>query len=340
MMRRAICVVLMLAASLGLAGRAQAHEVRPAYLQLTEETPGTLAVLWKVPARGALRLRMEVVFPDDWKAAEPITRTNTGDAWVDRWVVSCPDALDGQTIRIDGLVGTITDVLVRFERADGTTQVERVTPDAPYFRLDATPGLLRVARTYLALGVEHILLGIDHLLFILALLVIVKGGRRLIGTVTAFTVAHSLTLAAATLGLVHIPARPVEAVIALSIVFVAVEIVHVAQGRSGLTRRAPWLVAFVFGLLHGFGFAGALREVGLPEQAIPTALLLFNIGVEAGQLLFIAAVGAGVALARHIVVRRCRFDVRPNLAEQLCAYGIGGMAMFWTLERTASVWGI
>ncbi len=339
-MRRAICVVLMLAASLGLAGQAQAHEVRPAYLQLTEETPGTLGVLWKVPARGALRLRMEVVFPDDWKAAEPITRTNTGDAWVDRWVVSCPDALDGQTIRIDGLVGTITDVLVRVERADGTTQVERVTPDAPYFRLDATPGLLRVARTYLALGVEHILLGIDHLLFILALLVIVKGGRRLIGTVTAFTVAHSLTLAAATLGLVHIPARPVEAVIALSIVFVAVEIVQVAQGRSGLTRRAPWLVAFVFGLLHGFGFAGALREVGLPEQAIPTALLPFNIGVEAGQLLFIAAVLAGLALARHIVVRRCRIDVRPNLAEQLCAYGIGGMAMFWTLERTLSVWGI
>ena len=158
--------------------------------------------------------------------------------------------------------------------------------------------------------------------------------RRLVATVTAFTIAHSLTLAGATLGLVHVPQRPVEAVIALSIVFVAAEIVHVARGHGGLTRRAPWVVAFVFGLLHGFGFAGALREIGLPEQAIPTSLFLFNVGVEAGQLLFIAGVLVCVALFRGIVARRLPNVVRPHVVAQVCAYGIGSIAMFWTLDRS------
>ena len=221
---------------------------------------------------------------------------------------------------------------MRLDHVNGTTQVARLTPATPSFVVKATPSWLHVAGTYLHLGVEHILLGLDHLLFVLALLLLVEGGRRLLGTVTAFTAAHSLTLAAATLGLGHMPQQSVEAIIALSIVFIAAEIVHSRQGRSGLTARRPWVVAFIFGLLHGLGFAGALREVGLPEQSIPLALFFFNVGIEVGQLLFISAALAIGALLRRLVVA-C-----PVWVRQLPAYGIGTIAAYWTLERVAGFW--
>ena len=180
-------------------------------------------------------------------------------------------------------------MIVRIERQDGTSQVERVLPDkSAVHRQGARPARAEVAWSYLVLGVEHILGGVDHLLFVLALLLIVRGGKRIVATITAFTVAHSITLVAATLGWVHVPGPPVEAMIALSIVFVAAEIVHGLRGKPGLTARAPWVVAFTFGLLHGFGFAGALAEVGLPQKAIPVALFTFNVGVELGQLIFVA----------------------------------------------------
>ena len=183
---------------------------------------------------------------------------------------------------------------MRVERHDGTSQMERLLPQSPQFMVKPSTGTAEVAWSYLVLGVEHILAGIDHLLFVLALLLIVRGGKRILLTITAFTVAHSITLVAATLGWVRVPGPPVEAIIALSIVFVAAEIVHGLRGKPGLTARAPWVVAFTFGLLHGFGFAGALAEVGLPEKAIPVALLMFNVGVEIGQLLFVAvAIAAG-----------------------------------------------
>ena len=188
-----------------------------------------------------------------------------------------------------------------------------------------------MAATYLRLGVEHILFGIDHLLFVLALVILVQGGRRLVATITAFTLAHSLTLAGATLGLVRIPQRPVEAVIALSIMFVATEVVHGREGRPGLTAERPWVVAFTFGLLHGFGFAGALREVGLPQQAIPVALLFFNVGVELGQLLFIAFVLAVAALVRRIAQRVAL--PRPAWAWRVPANAIGTVAAYWTIGR-------
>jgi hydrogenase/urease accessory protein HupE len=191
-----------------------------------------------------------------------------------------------------------------------------------------------VARAYLRLGTEHIWGGIDHLLFILALLIVVKGTRRLVATVTAFTLAHSLTLAAATLGFVHVPQAPIEAAIALSIVFVACEIVHSRQNRPGLTERWPWLVAFAFGLLHGFGFASALNEVGLPQNAIPVALLFFNLGVEVGQLLFIAAVLAVIALTRKLA--RSFTVSPPRWAWRLPPYAIGGVAAFWLIQRLAA----
>jgi hydrogenase/urease accessory protein HupE len=236
-------------------------------------------------------------------------------------------------IRIDGLDRTSTDVLVRFDFADGVSEARRLTAGDPFFTVPTQPSGLEVVQTYFLLGVEHILSGIDHLLFVLALLILVAGLRRIIWTVTAFTLAHSLTLAGATLGFVHMPGPPIEAVIALSIVFVASEIIHSRRGRPGLTERYPWVVAFIFGLLHGFGFAGALAEIGLPLKSIPTALLFFNVGVEVGQLLFIASVFAIVALARRIT-RRVNLP-RPAWAWAVPPYAIGSLAVFWVLQRIA-----
>jgi len=217
---------------------------------------------------------------------------------------------------------------VRLERLDGTTQVTRVTPSLPSFVVEAAPRALEVARTYSVLGIEHILTGIDHLLFVLALLIITRGSWKLVKTITAFTISHSLTLTAATLGFVHVPQRPVEAVIALSIVFVAAEIVRMHRGQESITARAPWLVAFTFGLMHGLGFAGGLSEAGLPVGHIPTALLFFSVGVETGHFLFI-----GVVLQLTAQVRRIRIAF-PVWTEFVPAYGIGTVAMFWFIQRT------
>ena len=224
-------------------------------------------------------------------------------------------------------------MIVRIERQDGTSQVERLLPRDPSSPCRRRHGVGEVAWSYFVLGVEHILGGVDHLLFVLALLLIVRGGRRIVATITAFTVAHSITLVAATLGWVHVPGPPVEATIALSIVFVAAEVVHGLHGKPGLTARAPWVVAFSFGLLHGFGFAGALAQVGLPQKAIPVALLMFNVGVEVGQLLFVAA-RAGRACR---VCAGCR-SVARAWAAQAVPYAIGSVAMFWVIERIAAFW--
>jgi hydrogenase/urease accessory protein HupE len=225
-------------------------------------------------------------------------------------------------------------VLVRFDFADGVNQAHRLTAGDPSFTVPTQPSRLEVARTYFLLGVEHILSGIDHLAFVLALLILLAGRwRRLFWTVTAFTLAHSITLAAATLGFVRIATGPVEAVIALSIVFVAMEIVHARQGRPGLTEQYPWVVAFTFGLLHGFGFAGALAQIGLPQNSIPIALLFFNVGVEIGQLFFIASVFAVIALGRRIE-RRINVP-HPAWAWALPPYAIGSLAVFWVIQRIA-----
>ncbi len=243
---------------------------------------------------------------------------------------TCPALLPAhETLTGMQIPSGITDVLVRVERSDGTMQVTRLLPSNPAFVVEASTGAGEVARTYLVLGVQHILLGIDHLLFVLALLLVVKGAARVVTTITAFTISHSITLAAATLGLVRVPGPPVEAVIALSIVFVAAELVHGAQGRPGLTARWPWVVAFTFGLLHGLGFAGALSGIGLPQNGIPLALLFFNIGVELGQLVF---VGAFVVVA--LLVARAHI-LWPRWIEIAPAYAIGSLAMFWVLQRVA-----
>jgi hydrogenase/urease accessory protein HupE len=319
-----------------IAASAWAHEVRPAYLELRETGPDTYDVLWKVPGLGdEMRLGIYVALPvGSTNLTEP-RGAFVNSAFIERWTMKRAGGLTGGTIQIDGLRGTATDVLVRVQRLDGTTQLTRLTPSAPSFVVEASPSRTEVVRSYLSLGVEHILGGLDHLLFVLALLIITRGSWRLVKTVTAFTVAHSITLSLATLGLVNVPSAPVEAVIALSIVFVAAEIVHERQGRPGLTENAPWVVAFTFGLLHGFGFAGALSEIGLPQGDVPLALFSFNVGVEVGQLLFMAAVFAVIAAARQIK-RRVALP-SPTWAWRVVPYAIGSVSAFWLIQRVATI---
>ncbi|MGC1954179.1 MAG: HupE/UreJ family protein [Gammaproteobacteria bacterium] len=307
-----------------------AHEVRPAYLNLREVQPGEFAVLWKTPMRGELRLALAPELSGRVASLTPIATIETGGAAVQTWRLRTEQPLRGQSLRIQGLAATLTDVLARVEFADGTAWLGRLTPQAPAATIPAKQSEWSVGGEYLKLGVEHILLGVDHLLFVLALLLITSGTWRLVKTVTAFTLAHSITLALAALGLVHVPQAPVEAVIALSIVFVAAEILRAREGHPGIAVRAPWVVAFAFGLLHGFGFAGALSEIGLPEGHIPHALLFFNLGVELGQLLFIAAVVSFIA-----IIRRARFRF-PRWAGLVPPYIIGSTAMFWVVQRVAA----
>ncbi|WP_310387947.1 HupE/UreJ family protein [Roseateles sp.] len=311
---------------------AQADIFRPAYLELREAGSDRYEVMWKLPTQGDTRLAVEVKFPTGTMQTSPVQGLISSAAYVERWQIARPGGLAGQTIGIDGLAGGITDVIVRLERLDGTSQVERLLPHRPEFTVKGSTGTAQIAWSYLVLGIEHILGGIDHLLFVLALLLIVRGGKRIVTTITAFTLAHSLTLVAATLGWVHVPGPPVEALIALSIVFVAAEVLHGLRGKPGLTARAPWVVAFSFGLLHGFGFAGALAEVGLPQTALPVALLLFNVGVEVGQLLFVA----GVLGVRELLVRLPM--TLPAWTLRLPPYLIGTVAMFWVIERIDSFW--
>jgi len=308
---------------------APAHEVRPGYLELRQSDAEVWRVLWKVPARGDMLLSIRPRFPANCRTtAEPVVVHDAG-AHIERVTVRCTGGLEGHEISIDGLAATMTDVLVRSSRVDESGQVVRLTPSAPAFVLEAAPGSLQVVRTYTALGVEHILGGVDHLLFVLGLLLLVRSPLLLVKTITAFTVAHSATLAASTLGWVRVQQAPVEAVIALSILFLASELAKQRTVETGLMQRYPWVVAFAFGLLHGFGFAGALREIGLPESDIPLALLTFNVGVEVGQLLFVGVVLAALAGLRRVTVRT------PVWAQAGPAYGIGTVAAFWTIERMA-----
>jgi hypothetical protein len=307
-----------------------AHDVWPAYLQLHETASEAYEVFFKVPAAGSLRLPLYARLPEDCTPTSAVRVSADRAGHAEKWSVRCPGGLAGTRIEIEGLAAIPADALLRIERLDGSTVVTRLTPEAPAIVVEAKATGVQVAGTYFGLGVEHILLGIDHLLFVLALLIVTRGAWALVKTVTAFTGAHSITLALATLGFVHVPSAPVEAVIALSIVFVAAEIVRMYRGRHGLTARAPWIVAFGFGLLHGFGFAGALSEVGLPGGAIPLALLFFNLGVEAGQLIFIAVMLAIIAL-----LRRSPW-VLPRWAALVPAYAIGGVAMMWVIERVVA----
>ncbi len=313
---------------LGSAGSANAHSLRLAYLQLSETETETYDVLWKVPARGdSLRMGLTAHLPARCEALSEPYASIDGGSHIARWRIGCVGGLSGGRIRIAGLTRAAADAWIRIEHLDGSDQITRLAADQPEFVIEPPPGRMAVAASYLGLGMEHILDGVDHLLFVLTLLLIVRGTRRLVATVTAFTLAHSITLAATTLGLVSVPVAPIEVMIALSIVFVSREILTMQRGQASLTASAPWLVAFAFGLLHGFGFASALGEIGLPQNRIPIALLFFNLGVEAGQLLFVAVV---------LLLRRTFRDVLSNApasAARVPPYAIGSLAMFWVIER-------
>lgn len=326
--RRLLILVLFLVTVPVLA---YGHALQPGYLELRLVDTDVYSILWKKPANRGQPMAISALLPENCAQARPPQSVWDGMAYLARWTTRCAGGLEGGEIRIDGLDQTSTDVLVRFDFADGTAESRRLTPGDSAFTVPEIPSRLEVVRTYLVLGFKHILDGIDHLMFVLALLILVKGARRLIVTVTAFTLAHSLTLVAATLGLINVPGPPVEAVIALSIMFVASEIMHSRSGQSGLTEKYPWVVAFIFGLLHGLGFAGALAQIGLPHASIPTALLFFNVGVELGQLFFIACVFTIIALA-GAVLRRVSL---PRIAwlPAVPPYVIGSAAAFWTIQR-------
>lgn len=312
-----------------------ADEFKPAYLQLKQTSVDTFDVLWKAPAQDEYTtIKVKPVFPDDTTKVSDVRSFYSNGTMVQRWQIESKGGMQGKIIRFPEMPDSNLDILVRLERLDGSEQLQRILPTQPSFEIKSSPGSLEVVKTYTVIGFEHILLGFDHLLFVLALVMIVKTIRLLFFTVTAFTVAHSITLSLATLGVIHVSGPPVEAVIALSIVFVASEILHRRQGRESLATRKPWIVAFAFGLLHGLGFAGALAEVGLPSNAIPLALLFFNIGVELGQITFIIAVLAIYKLLTKIV--GLRYDL--SKFEPLPVYLIGGIASYWVFERIAGFW--
>jgi hydrogenase/urease accessory protein HupE len=311
---------------------ASAHESRPAYLAVNQTAPGQFSILWRTPVLAGMRLPIVLKLPDSVKNLKDPVVSELADSLVERrWVDAGPNGLAGERIEFEGLQLTITDVLVRVQMRDGTVSTTLVRPARPWVEVGVAPGLLAVAGAYVLHGIEHILFGFDHLLFVLALILIVRDGRVLLWTITAFTVAHSITLSLATLGMVHVPGPPVEAMIALSIILLACEIVRLRYGQISLTSRWPWIVAFSFGLLHGFGFASALTDIGLPQGDIPLALLSFNVGVEIGQLIFI-----GVVLGASICIRR--FGVPPRISRaalSVTTYAIGITAAFWFMERLA-----
>lgn len=319
-------LVLAVCAAVAFVASAAGHEVRPAYLDVREDAPGFFSVLLKTPMQGDARLALSAVFSGNVVSVSPIVSRATGNAILQTWEMRTVEPLEGQTVSLDGLRNTMTDGLVRIEFLDGYVWLEKLTPGAPSATIPATQSSWMVAKTYAVSGVEHILFGFDHLLFVASLMLIVRDWRMLVKTVTAFTVAHSITLTFATLGWATLPSAPVEVMIAFSIVLVGAEIVRMERGETSLTITWPWVVAFAFGLLHGFGFAGALVDVGLPRGDIPLALFSFNLGVELGQLMFIAALLAILAVARRL------FTIPPQ-AVIASAYGIGMTAAFWGVER-------
>jgi hydrogenase/urease accessory protein HupE len=323
-----------------LAQPATSDELRPGYLEMRQTSPGAYNLLFKIPARGEdFRLAIYVKLPEGTQDVAPPRGSFGEGAYVERRTIRRDGGLAGQAVSIEGLSATSTDVPVRIESLGGGVQTERLSPTKTAFIIQAVPGAWEVAATYLRLGVEHILFGFDHLLFVLALVILVRDWRRVAVTVTAFTIAHSITLAAATLGFVNVPGPPLEATIALSIMLVAVEILNARRGTPSLTARLPWLVAFSFGLLHGFGFAGALAEVGLPQHAIAIALLFFNVGVEIGQLIFVAAVLSLISLLRYVsskLLEPARIQPSLDRLDVTVAYAIGVMAAYWLIERTTA----
>lgn len=329
-MRWVIAVLVMLLVPVIMAASAQADELRPGYLELTETSAGQWSVGWKLPyTTPPTETPLPPVLPDNCAySGDPKIGAATA-AVLGSAQATCVGPVAGKTVSMPGLIGQ-ADMLVRIAPLDAPAQALRLTAATPEAQIASQPSTMQVLETYFVLGVEHILAGWDHLLFVIALVLLVQNWRMVIVAATAFTVAHSVTLAAAALGFVGLPGGPVEALIALSIVFLAVEVLRGGEDTTDTptwTRRFPWVVAFLFGLLHGFGFAGALTSIGLPEGDIVAALLAFNVGVEAGQLLVIAIVLAVLAVIRKAASAAMEPVVR------IASYGIGITGAYWLIDR-------
>lgn len=331
-----LLIFLLLAAA---AGVSHAHENLPASLIIQERTPYVFDVRWRVPETQGAAPEVMPVVPADCTAVSPVREVPAPGARLRQWQVKCAQGLQGGArIGFAGLELAMFEVIARVAYLDGTVEshIARTRePEVRFGQEGAQQGGQTLAQTlavsgYFGLGVAHILSGVDHLLFVLCLIMLVPNLLALLKTITAFTLAHSLTLALAALGVVQLPRPPIEALIALSIVFLARELL---RRNEGIAWQRPWAVAFAFGLLHGFGFAGALSEVGLPQGDIPMALLLFNLGVEAGQLCFVACVFPLLLLLR-------RFQVWPRWAGALPVYAVGAMSGFWFLQRMVPIVGL
>ena len=325
----------IIAALMIWAPSAWAHEARPAFLEIKETAPDRYNLLWRTPLLAGIRLPVVLKLPDGvCDTSEPVIQWLT-DSVVERRVIDAGEGgLAGKRIEFAGLQATITDVLVHVRMLDGHDVTTLVRPAQPWFDASAQLSWETVATNYVIHGIQHILFGVDHLLFVLGLLLIVKDRWMLLKTVTAFTVAHSITLAIATLGVASVPVTPLNAAIALSILFLGPEIVRSWRSETSLTIRHPWLVAFAFGLIHGFGFASALTSAGLPGKDLPLALLSFNVGVEVGQVAFVLLI---LLLERSFRQLEIRW---PRWVEALPGYAVGSLGAFWTIERTAILLGI
>jgi hypothetical protein len=310
----------------------RAHEIRPGYLEISEDNNHNVHVLWKQPIMGEVAIRLVPHLSSGWLDQGQPTFSNTDAYLIREWTIPYSGvALTGQTVTIEGLDRTMTDVLLHITFADGVTLTKMLRPLEPSFRITRETKESVDRLGYFRLGVEHILYGLDHLLFVFGLLLIVRKGSMLLKTITAFTVAHTITLGLATFGVIRVKPLPVEAVISLSIIFLASEIMKEQRGIPTLTSRAPWVVAFSFGLLHGLGFAGTLARIGIPHTDVPLALLLFNCGVEVGQLSFVAIYVLFIQSARTLEI------AWPVPLKRIPPYAIGSVASFWLLQRCVSM---
>ena len=325
--------VLLATLLLAVASPAAAHEARPGFLELRQIDATSYSFLWKKPAGGEVEIYIAPIVPKECRLTPSGQQQLTPGALVVRGTLRCDGGLDGKSLAIDGLESTLTDVIVRIHHADGRLESHLLKPDAPTVTLGAVTTGWQRAGAYVRLGVNHILLGVDHLLFVLGLLLIVGNRWMLVKTISAFTLAHSLTLAIATLGYASAPLPPLNASIALSILFLGPEIVRKWRGRTSFTIRHTWVVAFAFGLLHGFGFASGLTAMGLPPAEIPLALLLFNVGVEIGQVGFVVLI---ILLERAFRTLEIRW---PRVIEALPGYAVGSLGAYWAIQRTVMLLG-
>jgi len=307
----------------------QADIIKPAYLEVIQKKENSYAILLKVPADADKNNLLHLKTIEGCKKEDATVVTSSlNDAHLKRYDLVCSEDIRGKTLKLEGLEEIKRELLLRLEFLDKSSQSVLLNSSNNSYLIEKEASSFQIIQTYTWLGITHILMGFDHLLFVFLLLLIVQNIRLLLWTISAFTLAHSMTIAGSTLGFVYLPQQPVGAIIALGILFLALEIVYKKQGKVGLTFHYPWLIAFIFGLLHGFGFAGALAEIGIPQQAITLALIFFNVGVEIGQLMFVLVIVLLALLLRHLMSAKLMEKL-----EMVLVYAIGGVASFWMIER-------